>query len=60
MLTWLKDLLYDKNSFANFIRGGAFLVAEMVKIHAPSPEWWWIGVVAQAASLVVKAGDKNA
>jgi hypothetical protein len=60
MITWLKDLLYDPRSFANFIRGGAFLGAELLKIYSPSAKFWWAGVVMQALTLMVKAGEKNA
>jgi len=60
MLVWLKDLLYDPNSAANFLR--AFIAAvgifgpDLVNLGAPG---YWIGKVLAVVALLIKAGDKN-
>lgn len=60
MIPFLKDLLYDPKSFANFYRTGIFLLAELVpQVADVGTKGWWALKVVQGLSLAVKAGDKN-
>ena len=59
MIPWLKGLLYDPNSFANFVRVGVFILGEVLTEAVPASSAWWLGRVIQASALAIKAGDKN-
>lgn len=59
MLVYLKNLLYDPNSFANFVRLGVFVAGEALSTLGPTSEFYWAGLVVKALALAVKAGDKN-
>jgi hypothetical protein len=63
MIPWLKSLLYDPNSFANFVRAGMFALGELpslVDLGAAGGKAYYVGKALQALALLVKAGDKNA
>lgn len=59
MIPFLKGLIYDPNSFANFIRVGVFVAGEVLAGLGPTSQFWWAGQVVKALALVIKAGDKN-
>lgn len=62
MLTWLKRLLYDEQSFANFIRAGLFVAGELpsvIDFGSFGGDAYWVGKALQAVALLVKAGDRN-
>ena len=59
MIPFLKGLLYDPQSFANFIRGGLFVAGELMAGLVPNTKAWYAGKAVQAMALVIKAGDKN-
>lgn len=63
MLPWLRDLIYDRQSFANFIRAALFLAGELptvVNFGELGPTAYWVGKALQASALLVRAGDRNA
>ena len=59
MWPMLRDLVYDRNSFANFFRVLVFALGEMLSTFGPDSKYFWAGKVVQALSLVIRAGDKN-
>jgi hypothetical protein len=60
MIPWLKSLLYDPNSFANFVRAGMFALGELPSVvhfgEAGAPAYW-VGKLLQIGALMVRAGD---
>ena len=59
MIVWIKDLLYDPKSFANFIRAIIFLGGEAMASLGPTAKYYWLAKLVQAGALLIKAGDKN-
>ena len=60
MIPWLKSLLYDPQSAANFLRtliaAVGLIGPDLVNLGAAG---WWIGKVLVVLAFLVKAGDKN-
>lgn len=60
MIPWLKDILYDPNSFANFVRAGVYLAAEILpKVVDVGATGWWVAEVVKGLAFIMRAGDKN-
>lgn len=59
MITTIKNLLYDPNSFANFLRAGIFVAGEVLSGVDPTSRFFWAGKTVQALALIIRAGDKN-
>lgn len=59
MITWLKELLYDKATFEQYARVGVFLAGEAVTSFGPTAKFYWAGKVIQGLALVLRAGDRN-
>ena len=59
MIVWLRDLLYDPKSFANFIRATIFLLGEAMGSLGPTAKYYWLAKLVQAGALMIKAGDRN-
>lgn len=58
MLVYLKNLLYDPNSFANFVRAILFAVGslpEVVDFGDASEPLYWIGKLLTIAAFAVRA-----
>ena len=60
MIPWIKSLLYDPQSAANFVRTTVAAVGligpDLVDLGRPG---WWAGKVLVVLAFLVKAGDKN-
>ena len=59
MLPYLKSLVYDPASFANFIRAGVFLLGELLGDVVPGSRGYLLGKFCQAGALLIRAGDKQ-
>lgn len=61
MIVWLKNLLYDPNSFSNFVRALAFAVGELPQVMnfgAAGTPAYWIGKAVQIGALAIRGGAK--
>jgi len=59
VIPYVKGLLYDPASFANFIRAGVFLAGEAATALGPTAKFYWLGRLVQGLALIIRAGDKN-
>jgi hypothetical protein len=59
LIPWLKGLLYDPRSFANFVRFGVFVGGELLSGLVPNTPAWYVGKALSSVALLIKAGDKN-
>lgn len=60
MIPYLKGLLYDPASFANFVRAAVFALGELpnvVSFGSAGSEAYWIGKVLQVLALAIRHGD---
>lgn len=59
MWTYLKDLWYNPDSFANLVRALMFAAGELPSVVDFGPagsDLYWVGKVLQIASLAVRSG----
>ena len=60
MLPWLKNLVYDQRSAANFVRSAVAAVGligpDIVNLGRVG---WWVGRALVVLAFLVKAGDSN-
>jgi len=59
MIPWIKGLLYDPASFANFIRAGIFIAGEALATLGTTSKAYWAAKAVQGLALVIRAGDRN-
>lgn len=60
MIPWLKSLLYDPQSFTNFVRAGVFALGEvpnLVDLGEAGKPAYWVGKMLQVFALAIKHGD---
>ena len=64
MLAWIKDLLYDKATFTQYIRtamAGIWFLYDTGQVpeFAESTTLWYISRACLALAFLLRAGDKN-
>jgi hypothetical protein len=62
MIPWIKGLLYDPQSFANFVRAGIFALGELPQVMdfgAFGADAYWIGKALQILALAIRHGDQT-
>jgi hypothetical protein len=60
MIPWIKKLLYDPESFSNFVRAGLYALGELPTVinfgEAGAP-LYWVGKLLQILALTVRHGS---